>query len=122
MLFIFAVLLLLLSLWAVFYFQLSRSAGAIALMVMSVVCAFISPWSLILGIPLILISLVVMIEPLRMSFISKPAYKALANAMPSISPTEREALDSGTSWWEKNCLWVHRTGKPLTVIPIPNYR
>ena len=101
MLFIFAVLLLLLSLWAVFYFQLSRSAGAIALIIVSIVCAFISPWSLILGIPLILISLVVMIDPLRMSFISKPAYKALANAMPSISPTEREALDSGTSWWEK---------------------
>jgi len=36
-----------------------------------------------------------------MSFISRPAYKALADAMPSISPTEREALDSGTSWWEK---------------------
>ena len=85
-----------------FLFQLSRTTGAITLIIMSVVCAFISPWSLILGIPLILISLVVMIEPLRMSFISRPAYKALADAMPSISPTEREALDSGTSWWEKN--------------------
>ena len=41
MLFIFAVLLLLLSLWAVFYFQLSRSAGAIVLMVVLVVCAFL---------------------------------------------------------------------------------
>ncbi|QIC67697.1 acyl-CoA dehydrogenase [Acinetobacter schindleri] len=101
MLFIFAVLLLLASLWAIFFFQFSRTTGAITLMIMSVVCAFISPWSLLLGIPLILISLVVLIDPLRMSFISKPAYKALADAMPSISPTEREALDSGTSWWEK---------------------
>lgn len=101
MLFIFAVLLLLASLWAIFFFQFSRTTGAITLMIMSVVCAFISPWSLILGIPLILISLVVLIDPLRMSFISRPAYKALADAMPSISPTEREALDSGTSWWEK---------------------
>lgn len=119
MLFIFAVLLLFLSLWAVFYFQLSRSAGAIALIVMSVVCAFISPWSLILGIPLILISLVVMIDPLRMSFISKPAYKALANAMPSISPTEREALDSGTSWWEKELFMGAPNWETFNSYPYP---
>lgn len=119
MLFIFAVLLLLLSLWAVFYFQLSRSAGAIALIVMSVVCAFISPWSLILGIPLILISLVVMIDPLRMSFISKPAYKTLANAMPSISPTEREALDSGTSWWEKELFMGAPNWETFNSYPYP---
>lgn len=119
MLFIFAVLLLLLSLWAIFYFQLSRSAGAIALMVISVVCAFISPWSLILGIPLILISLVVMIDPLRMSFISKPAYKALANAMPSISPTEREALDSGTSWWEKELFMGAPNWETFNSYPYP---
>lgn len=119
MLFIFAVLLLLLSLWAVFYFQLSRSAGAIALIVMSVVCAFISPWSLILGIPLILISLVVMIDPLRMSFISKPGYKALANAMPSISPTEREALDSGTSWWEKELFMGAPNWETFNSYPYP---
>ncbi|HCB30596.1 MAG TPA: acyl-CoA dehydrogenase [Acinetobacter lwoffii] len=119
MLFIFAVLLLLLSLWAVFYFQLSRSAGAIALIIVSIVCAFISPWSLILGIPLILISLVVMIDPLRMSFISKPAYKALANAMPSISPTEREALDSGTSWWEKELFMGAPNWETFNSYPYP---
>ncbi|MCU4448760.1 acyl-CoA dehydrogenase [Acinetobacter lwoffii] len=119
MLFIFAVLLLLLSLWAVFYFQLSRSAGAIVLMVVSVVCAFLSPWSLILGIPLILISLVVIIEPLRMSFISRPAYKALADAMPSISPTEREALDSGTSWWEKELFMGAPNWETFNSYPYP---
>lgn len=119
MLFIFAVLLLLLSLWAVFYFQLSRSAGAIALIIVSIVCTFISPWSLILGIPLILISLVVMIDPLRMSFISKPAYKALANAMPSISPTEREALDSGTSWWEKELFMGAPNWETFNSYPYP---
>lgn len=117
--FIFAVLLLLLSLWAVFYFQLSRSAGAIVLMVVSVVCAFLSPWSLILGIPLILISLVVIIDPLRMSFISRPAYKALANAMPSISPTEREALDSGTSWWEKELFMGAPNWETFNSYPYP---
>src|SRR5690606_42099507 len=102
MFFIFAVLLLLLSLWAVFYFQLSRSSGAIVLLVMSMVCTFISPWSLLLGIPLILISLVLLVAPLRLSLISKPAYKALSSAMPSISHTDNEAMVSGTSWWAKD--------------------
>ena len=119
MLFIFAVLLLIASLWAIFFFQLSRTTGAITLIVMSVVCAFISPWSLILGIPLILIGLVVMIEPLRMSFISRPAYKALADAMPSISPTEREALDSGTSWWEKELFMGAPNWETFNSYPYP---
>lgn len=102
-----------------FLFQLSRTTGTITLIVMSVVCAFISPWSLILGIPLILISLVVMIEPLRMSFISRPAYKALADAMPSISPTEREALDSGTSWWEKELFMGAPNWETFNSYPYP---
>lgn len=62
---------------------------------------FISPWSLLLGLPLIILSLIVVIDPLRKSLITQPAYKALAIAMPSMSSTEREALDAGTSWWEK---------------------
>ena len=62
---------------------------------------FISPWSLLLGLPLIILSLIVVIDPLRKSLITQPAYKALAKAMPSMSSTEREALDAGTSWWEK---------------------
>ncbi|RKG34679.1 acyl-CoA dehydrogenase [Acinetobacter tianfuensis] len=101
MLFILSVILLILALWAVFYFELSLFAGAAALIAVSIALAFLSPWSLLLGIPLMLISLIVLIEPLRMQFISKPAYRTLAKAMPSMSSTEREALDAGTSWWEK---------------------
>ena len=101
MYFIISLFILILSLWAVFFFSLSRVTGAISLIVLSILIALLSPWSLILGLPLILTSLVVLVEPLRMALISKPAYKMLANAMPSMSSTEREALDSGTSWWEK---------------------
>ncbi|MFD1436765.1 acyl-CoA dehydrogenase [Acinetobacter terrae] len=102
MLFIISVLIQFFTIWAIFFFGLSRNAGAITTIIVAIVTAFMSPWSLIFGIPLILISLVVMIEPLRMALITKPAYKALANAMPTMSPTEREALDAGTSWWEKD--------------------
>ena len=47
--------------------------------------------------------------------VSDPAYKMLAGAMPSMSDTEREALDAGTSWWEKSYLWGRLTGKNLPI-------
>ena len=101
MLFLLSAVLFIFTLWAVFFFGLSRSAGALALIAASIAMPLISPWSLIFGIPLILLSLIVLIAPLRMNMITKPAYKTLAHAMPSMSSTEREALDAGTSWWEK---------------------
>ncbi len=100
--FIFAILFLIFILWAIFYFELSRlMATAIIIFASLFAAIFISPWSLLLGLPLIILSLVVVIDPLRKSLITQPAYKTLAKAMPSMSSTEREALDAGTSWWEK---------------------
>lgn len=100
--FIFAILFLICILWAIFYFELSRLLGTAIIIFASLFAViFISPWSLLLGLPLIILSLIVVIDPLRKSLITQPAYKALAKAMPSMSSTEREALDAGTSWWEK---------------------
>lgn len=101
MLFILSIVILVFTLWAIFYFQLSRNSGAMTLIAVSIVSAFINPWSLILGIPLIVLSIIVMVDALRMKIITQPAYKTLSQAMPSMSSTEREALDAGTSWWEK---------------------
>ncbi|ENV94661.1 acyl-CoA dehydrogenase [Acinetobacter bereziniae] len=101
MLLLIAILIQIITLWAIFFFALSRNIGAVIIIVISILAALISPWSLIIGLPLILISLVLVIEPLRMQVLTKPAYNTLANAMPSMSTTEREALDAGTSWWEK---------------------
>lgn len=85
MLFILSVILLLVAVWAIFLFELARLTGSSLLIVVVLLVAFLSPWSLLLGIPLILISLIVLIEPLRMRLISQPAYNILANAMPSMS-------------------------------------
>lgn len=100
-LFIFAILLQLFALLLVFLYGLNRTVGAVLLIIVAVISGFIAPWSLLLGIPLILAALVVLITPLRQALISNPAYNMLAGAMPSMSDTEREALDAGTSWWEK---------------------
>ena len=99
--FILAILLQLFALLLVFLYGLSRTAGAALIIIIAVVAAIIAPWSLLLGVPLIIGSLLVLIPPLRQSLISNTAYNTLAGAMPSMSDTEREALDAGTSWWEK---------------------
>lgn len=83
------------------FYGLSRVMGAITMTGAVIITAVISPWSLILGIPLILLSLVLLVDSLRMNLITRPAFDRLSNAMPSISTTEREALEAGTSWWEK---------------------
>lgn len=119
MLFILSVILLLVAVWAIFLFELARLTGSSLLIVVVLLVAFLSPWSLLLGIPLILISLIVLIEPLRMRLISQPAYKILANAMPSMSSTEREALDAGTSWWEKELFMGAPDWKKFDSYPYP---
>ncbi|ENW07501.1 acyl-CoA dehydrogenase [Acinetobacter beijerinckii] len=89
-------------LWAVFYFELNRTIGSIVSIGIAVLCGIlITPWSLLIGIPIILMSVVLLIPALREALISKPAFNILSKAMPSMSTTEREALEAGTSWWEK---------------------
>ena len=60
-----------------------------------------------------------MIDPLRKALITKVAYKTLANAMPSMSTTEREALDAGTSWWEKELFMGAPDWKKFDAYPYP---
>ncbi|MGN0935564.1 acyl-CoA dehydrogenase [Acinetobacter amyesii] len=119
MLFILSAVLFIFALWAVFFFELSRAVGAITLIFVSIALAFLSPWSLILGIPLIALSLIVLIDPLRLNLLTKPAYKTLANAMPNMSTTEREALDAGTSWWEKELFMGAPDWKKFEAYPYP---
>ncbi|ENX01425.1 hypothetical protein F900_01791 [Acinetobacter modestus] len=89
-------------LWAVFYFELNRTIGGIVAIATAILCAiFITPWSLVVGIPIILMSIILLVAPLREALIAKPAFNILSKAMPSMSITEREALEAGTSWWEK---------------------
>ncbi|ENX42920.1 acyl-CoA dehydrogenase [Acinetobacter sp. NIPH 2100] len=88
--------------WAVFYFEATRTIGCVVAIVAAILCSvLITPWSLLLGVPIILASVIVLIAPLRDALVSRPAFNILSKAMPSMSITEREALEAGTSWWEK---------------------
>ena len=48
------------------------------------------------------------IRPLRKALISRPFLKTYLRLLPTMSPTEREALEAGTVWWDGELF----TGKP----------
>lgn len=102
LLFVLSIVIQLFAIWAIFFFNLNRIIGSVITIAVAIFIALIlTPWALILGIPLIALSIIIFFAPLRFNLITKPAYKTLANSMPSISTTEQEALEAGTSWWEK---------------------
>ena len=102
LLFVLSVVIQLFAIWAIFFFNLNRTIGSVITIAVAIFTALIlTPWALILGIPLIALSIIILFAPLRFNLITQPAYKTLANSMPSISTTEQEALEAGTSWWEK---------------------
>lgn len=102
LLFILSIIIQLIAVWAIFFFNLNKVLGSSVAIIIAILSAFLlTPWSLLLGIPIIALSIIILVEPLRFNLITKPAYKTLANSMPSISTTEQEALEAGTSWWEK---------------------
>ena len=65
-------------------------------------------WSLWLVIPLAAVLLILNVPALRRPILTKPVFEILKKSMPSMSVTEREALEAGTTWWEKDIF----SGKP----------
>src|SRR5690606_37190758 len=65
-------------------------------------------YSLWLVVPLVLILVVLNVPPVRRAVLTKPVFAALKKSMPPISATERDALEAGTTWWEKQLF----SGKP----------
>lgn len=60
--------------------------------------AMLSPW---LVVPLALILVVLNVGSVRRALLTKPVFAMLKKSMPPISATERDALEAGTTWWEK---------------------
>jgi len=95
--------LILVVLGVVIYRRIPLPLGSAAIALSWYLLGFLSQamWSLWLVIPLAAILLILNLPPLRRPILSKPVFKLLGKAMPSMSVTEREALESGTTWWEK---------------------
>jgi len=84
------------------------SSGIILLTVW--LLGFISPvWhALLVWLPILAILLVLNMPPLRANLISARLQTVLAKLLPPMSVTEREALEAGTAWWDKELF----SGKP----------
>lgn len=107
-------LISLIAIWALValltYRQIALSAGSALVVIAWLVLgsmehALLSWWVLI---PFLAIVLVLNLGPLRRALLTKPVFNLLKKTMPSMSTTEREALESGTTWWEKELF----SGKP----------
>ncbi|MGH8338111.1 MAG: acyl-CoA dehydrogenase, partial [Gammaproteobacteria bacterium] len=56
-------------------------------------------WKIALSLPYALL-LLLNVRPLRRSFVTRPFLRSYRRLLPSMSATEREALDAGTVWWD----------------------
>lgn len=59
------------------------------------------------------------LHPLRQHYFTKPLVKILQKSMPSISLTEREAIEAGDVWWEKDLFCGRPDWKKFLAIPPP---
>jgi acyl-CoA dehydrogenase len=56
-------------------------------------------WKALVSIP-VGVLLLLNVRPLRIGLITRPFLKSYRRLLPPMSPTEREALDAGTVWWD----------------------
>jgi acyl-CoA dehydrogenase len=56
-------------------------------------------WKAAVCVPYALL-LLLNVRPLRLRFVSRPFLRSYRRLLPSMSATEREALDAGTVWWD----------------------
>lgn len=103
------------------YRQVALSAAStlvlVAWLVLSAITqSMLSPW---LVVPLALILIVLNIGPVRRAVLTKPVFNYLQKSMPPMSVTEREALESGTTWWEKQLFSGHPDWNEFAEIELP---
>ena len=93
---------------AVFYYRPPLQTGSLVMVVGSVLLTIYcsSMWLILLV--TIGVSIILNHPRWRRQLLIKPMYHMLRKSMPTISKTEQEALEAGTTWWEKELF----SGKP----------
>jgi acyl-CoA dehydrogenase len=102
-----SLILALALLLALLYYRVSLLAGSVLLCLLLFVLSRFVPgmwWVFLFTLAVVVI---LNFEPLRLSLLSRPAYGLLKRAMPPMSATEREALEAGSTWWEKDLFSGH---------------
>ncbi|MBD2802228.1 acyl-CoA dehydrogenase [Xenorhabdus sp. M] len=82
------------------YRKFSLTISGLALVAYTLLMGITGLWSYWLLLPLVIILFPLVFTPTRISLFSAPGLKAFRKVMPSMSTTEKEAIDAGTTWWE----------------------
>ncbi|GAB3289690.1 acyl-CoA dehydrogenase [Parahaliea aestuarii] len=97
-----ALILFIAVLTALLYYRVSLLAGSVLLLLTLFVLALFAGGMWWLFWPVLAGAVVLNYTPLRQQWLTRPVYGLLQKAMPPMSDTEREALEAGTTWWEKD--------------------
>ncbi|MBI6547576.1 acyl-CoA dehydrogenase FadE [Xenorhabdus lircayensis] len=82
------------------YHKVSLTISSLLLVAYTLVMGITGIWSYWLLLPLAIVLFPLVFTPTRISLFSAPGLKAFRKVMPSMSTTEKEAIDAGTTWWE----------------------
>jgi len=98
------VLLLAVGALALMYFQ-ARALAWLAFMIVWVGAVRLSgaagaAASALLAVVLVLPALVLAVKPLRRAWLARPVLDMFRKILPEMSPTERDAIEAGTVWWD----------------------
>ncbi|HWT53772.1 MAG TPA: acyl-CoA dehydrogenase [Rhodocyclaceae bacterium] len=74
---------------------------------------------LFVAILLVWVGLLVCVRGLRQRWISAPIFKLYRRMLPAMSPTERDALEAGTVWWEGELFGGNPDWQTLLTYPRP---
>jgi len=83
--------------------RMGLKSFAITNVVMFVVYVLFGGESVLLGLLMFVlaaIGILLNMIPVRQKLLSKPAFNVFKKVLPSMSTTEKEALEAGTTWWE----------------------
>lgn len=82
------------------YHQVTLNGNAIILLGYTALLGATHIWSLWILLPLAIIIFPLNYLPLRRKYLSSRLLPLFVKAMPTMSSTEKEAIDAGTTWWE----------------------
>ena len=119
-----ALLLLLVTVWALTFYRLRLRVSSfilvLELVVFWVVGVFSTTAAITIGILVLPIVLIINFPWLRAHLISKYLMRYIKNSLPHLSETEQEAIASGSTWWERELFcgrpdWnkLHTFGQPI---------
>ncbi|MBD2781077.1 acyl-CoA dehydrogenase FadE [Xenorhabdus szentirmaii] len=95
-----SIILFLVLIGGLCYRNFSLTISGLALVAYTLLMGITGLWSYWLLLPLVIILFPLVFTPTRISLFSAPGLKAFRKVMPSMSTTEKEAIDAGTTWWE----------------------